>query len=319
LNQLLVILILIFTPTVGLSGQSFDRYKEEIFPTIETENNITYGKSTAVTGEEYELLLDLYHPASDTAKMRPLIIFIHGGGFQNGDKASKLSVRIATSMAKRGYVVANINYRLSPASVMVDSLKYFESLYRGVQDARASIRFLKKNSERFGVDRGHIFIMGSSAGAKIALHTAYMDQNEVPALIDTLVYGTLEYTNGEGGGLSRVSGVINCWGAMWDWHWIQKGDPPVFSVHGSNDRLVPVDSSFSYNGFKYGSTIIHQRAQELHIQSVLRIFKDSGHTLDNDYVRLDTAIDEASQWLQSQINGDSEIEIMNNNSSSGIH
>ena len=68
---------------------------------------------------------------------------------------------------------------------------------------------------------------------------------------------------------------------MWDWRWIQTGDVPVYCVHGTSDDTVPFDSSFSYHGFKYGSTIIHERALQLGIRTGLRLFYNTGHTLDN--------------------------------------
>jgi dienelactone hydrolase len=292
-----VILFMIYFIAASLRGQEFERYKDKVFSNVFITKDIKYGESISVMGRKDELLLDLYQPSNDTSQFRPVIIFIHGGGFQNGDKASGLCNRVGTSMAKRGYVVASINYRLSSPEILTDSLKYFEALYRGVQDAKASIRFFRKYYEKYKIDSNLVFVMGSSAGAKISLHTAYLNQYEVPSDIDTSKLGTIEGESGNPGYSSIPNGVVNCWGALWNLKWLQKGDVPVYSVHGTKDKLVPADSSFSYNGFKYGSILIQKRADDLKIVNGLRLFEGAGHTLDNDTTKQDIAIESVSDWL----------------------
>ena len=57
---------------------------------------------------------------------------------------------------------------------------------------------------------------------------AYMDEKEVPAGVDVHQWGTLEGNSGNEGYSSKVAGVMNAWGALIDYKWIQKGDPPLF-------------------------------------------------------------------------------------------
>ena len=57
------------------------------------------------------LLLDLYRPVR-APKPRPVVIFIHGGGFRSGSREDPQAVRIARGLASRGIVAASIDYRL---------------------------------------------------------------------------------------------------------------------------------------------------------------------------------------------------------------
>lgn len=279
-------------------GQGSQRYQSEIFTTYQLQSNLQYGQAVSVTGGTVNLLLDIYKPPStDTVTNRPLVIFIHGGGFQSGDKVSNFGTRVCGSFARRGYVVASINYRLSPGSYLTSDTAYFQALYRAIQDGKAAVRYFRRYGSDHGVDTSQVFVTGSSAGSKTALHMAFLTQEEVPAFINPGQIGTLEGVSGNPGHWSEVQGVINCWGALWDYRWINAGDVPVFCVHGTSDTTVPYDSSFSYHGFKYGSTIIHGRASNVGVSSGLRLFYNTGHTLDNNAAKQDSAIRDFAAWL----------------------
>ena len=84
-----------------------------MFSNIDSVLNIQYGSAVNIKGEEESLLLDVFMPPKeDTMKKRPLLIFIHGGGFQNNSKTGSYSSMVCTSFAKRGYVTSTIDYRL---------------------------------------------------------------------------------------------------------------------------------------------------------------------------------------------------------------
>ena len=301
-NACVILFIFIFQGFNNLLGQIPRRYESELFSSYQLQNNIQYGRAVNASGIAIDLMLDVYTPTGDTVTKRPLVIFIHGGGFKEGDKVSNFGTLVCGGLAKRGYVAASINYRLSTGAQLSDSTKYSEALYRAIQDGKAAVRFFRKFSTTYGIDSSQVFVTGSSAGSKTALHMAYLDQIEVPSFINTSQLGTLEGSSGNAGYSSRISGVINCWGALWDWKYIQAGDVPVYCVHGTEDSTVPYDSSFSYHGFKYGSTIIHERALQLGIRTGLRLFYNTGHTLDNSSAKQDSALKDYTKWLFTILN-----------------
>lgn len=107
------------------------------------------------------LHLDLYRQAG-VATPRPLIVFMHGGGWaysnpRAGAALVDLPVVLA-HLAERGYVVASIAYRLSGEAPFPAQL----------EDLQAAIRFLRGNAARFGIDGAQVGLWGMSAGAHLA-------------------------------------------------------------------------------------------------------------------------------------------------------
>jgi arylformamidase len=99
-------------------------------------------------------VLDIYAP--DDAKNLPVVFWIHGGGWQTGDKTSvQIKPRVLT---QRGFVFVSTNYRLLPHVEM-------EEL---IGDVAKSLGWVHKNIARYGGDPKRIFVMGHSAGAQLA-------------------------------------------------------------------------------------------------------------------------------------------------------
>lgn len=115
---------------------------------VKAELDLTYG-----TTAEQELKVDVYRPKSE-ARL-PACVLVHGGGWVGGDKERFRPLAIA--LAERGYVVANVEYRLAGVA------KY----PAGVQDCLLAARWLRANAERFGADPDRIGAWGGSAGGHI--------------------------------------------------------------------------------------------------------------------------------------------------------
>jgi predicted esterase len=293
--------------TTPLSAQQGERYKSDIFPQIDSITNVQYGEAVNLNNETEKLLLDIYMPQSDTEKKRPLLIGVHGGGFVNGNKSGGFQLSVCKTLAKKGYVATSIGYRLGVEKPRTNTA-YFEAMYRAVQDAKAAVRFFRKNAEKYGIDTSKIYVLGSSAGSMTVLQLAYMDQNEVPSQIDTKKMGTLEGTSGNAGFSSKVHGVVDCWGAMIDYKWINKGDVPLYCIHGTADSTVPYDASYAYHGFAYGSKILYERALSLGIPTGLRLFEKAGHNIGKENSAV--AMEDIISWLYDRVQNK---EIVTNN------
>ena len=272
------------------------RFKSVIFNTLDSITAIEYGRAVNIKGSSESLLMDLIFPQGDTMKKRPLVVFIHGGGFQNNSRKGSYSAMVCQGFAKRGYATATIDYRLGIENQKTEA-DYANALYRAQQDGRAAIRFLKKHATQYGIDTNQVFLTGSSAGSKTAMAIAYMDEAEVPAGINTEKWGPLEGTGGSEGNSSKVHGVLNAWGAMIDYNWIKKGDAPLFNTSGTMDKTVAFDSSFGYHGFKYGGYILYQHCLSLGIPTAWRPFYGAGHTLDNNKIKQDSCFQSMVEWL----------------------
>jgi acetyl esterase/lipase len=116
---------------------------------VRAELNIEYGRTP-----EQRLLLDVYRPKTGGDRL-PACVLVHGGGWTGGDKEKFTPLAIA--LAQRGYVVANIEYRLAGAA------RYPAA----VQDCVAAVRFVRENARRFGLDPERIGAWGGSAGGHL--------------------------------------------------------------------------------------------------------------------------------------------------------
>ena len=294
-----VLLLMFFFITLKIFAQGDLRYKADIFSKIDTLKDIQYGEALNLNNELEKLTLDIFMPNGDTSKKRPLVIGVHGGGFVNGNKSGGFQLTVGKALAKKGYVACSIHYRLGVAKPRTDTT-YFEAMYRAVQDAKSAVRFFRKNAEQYGIDTSKIYMIGGSAGSMTVLQMAYLDQYEIPSKFDIKNLGTLEGTSGNAGYSSKVHGVINCWGAMIDYKWINKGDVPLFNIHGTGDLTVPFDDSYNYHGFAYGSKILYERALSLGIPTGLRLFDKAGHPPVNKE-NTSIALQDITDWMYESV------------------
>ena len=106
-----------------------------------------------VDGHNYFQQLDLYLPPSAASRKLPLIVWIHGGAWRDGDKSDTP----ALTFAKAGYAVASLNYRLSDKA----------SFPAQINDCKAAIRWLRAHADDYGLDSKKIGAFGMSAGGHL--------------------------------------------------------------------------------------------------------------------------------------------------------
>jgi acetyl esterase/lipase len=122
---------------------------------------------TSIAGSTYKDLayaalssaqkLDLYIPTPGSGPF-PVIIMMHGGGFVMGDKADGIGLTGVDQLLVAGYAVASINYRLSG-----------EATYPAqIFDAKAAVRFLRANAEKYNLNPDKFGAWGASAGGNLA-------------------------------------------------------------------------------------------------------------------------------------------------------
>ncbi len=219
------------------------RYSTDTFTSVTTTSGIVYGSNITAGGTTQSLTMDIYQPAGDVATNRPLIIWAHGGSFIGGSSTDGDVVTLSQRFAKKGYVCVSINYRLGLTPF--DSVGAVKAVLRAVQDMKASIRFFYKDKltlNTYKIDTTNIFIGGSSAGAITALHLAYLNKpceiNAYVTPVDLAALGGLDGTSGNSGYSTKVKGVVNLCGALGVYGWLESGDIPFCSMHGTNDATV---------------------------------------------------------------------------------
>lgn len=283
-------IILIMFVFIGLKGEAQTRYIDDTyFSTVQIDSVIPFGSSLTYTLTTQTLYLDVYQPpVSDTVSARPLIIWIHGGGYTSGSRTDDHIVLWCNEFARRGYVSASIDYRLG----IGNPDGKLKAIYRSVQDAKAAIRFFRANPSLYKIDVNKIVLAGSSVGAFTAIHTAYWDTDELPSAIDTLDLGNLEGGSGNSGYPSHPNAVVNFWGAIKDTTWIDTGEPMIVSCAGTLDSVVYPESHTWSSGDEHGSIVIDRVAKSKNIADTLRMFIGAKHTLAG----LGTGADQVARW-----------------------
>jgi acetyl esterase/lipase len=127
---------------------------------VRVEKNITYA-NPQVDGVVQSLKLDIYIPQGVSGNM-PGLVYIHGGGWMEGSKSSCPG----KTLAKGGYVVACIDYRL----VGIDGDCSKDSIFpAAVQDVKSAVRWLRQNARSYSINPDKIGLIGDSSGGHLAV------------------------------------------------------------------------------------------------------------------------------------------------------
>lgn len=237
----------------------------------------TYRDVPYVTGGHERQKLDLYAPA--TGRKRPLLVWIHGGGWEQGNKKECP----ALGMVGRGYIVASINYRLSQHAIFPAQ----------IEDCKSAIRWLRAHAEEYGIDPERIGVWGASAGGHLCAllgttaHTKQFDKGEnldqsssVQCVIDW--FGPTDFLRWgnksiftvtdpksplyklfggplpENDALAKTAGPVN---------FVQKDAAPFLIMHGDKDSLVPLQQSEE----------LHEALKTAGVESTLDVLAGSNH------------------------------------------
>ena len=304
-------------------AQCGNRYQSEIFDqaSIAVTQDVQYGSNVAINGQTKLLKFDFYESLDDNAPMRPLIIWAHGGTFIGGNENSGDIVDLCEAFTKRGYVNASINYRLLTIADATGSFLtgnppieelFINEVVKAVADMKAAVRYFRKDAATdniYRIDPNQIYVGGASAGAFLALHTAYLDTEDGLELFqaaDILSIlnenGGIEGDSGNDGYPSNVSGAINLCGALGSVDFMQAGEEPVVSIHGDADQTVPYGTDFARAaGFDImevaGSQSIQQKADDLGITNALWTIPGADHMAHANGSNFPTTVQFVSDFL----------------------
>jgi acetyl esterase/lipase len=177
------------------------------------------------------------------------VIVVHGGGWRSGERGDFPSWD--AWLADEGYVVFDIDYRLSPPPSWRDA----------PSDVACAVGWVKENAARYGVDPERVVLMGRSAGGHLALLTAYKEGRAATApgcaardVRDTGVAAVVAFypptdlsrlsSMGYLAGMDRFLGgspgtVPERYRHLSPVSHVDPGDPPTFLAYGGADRIVP--------------------------------------------------------------------------------
>lgn len=264
-----------------LWAQQAKRFIDPVFSRIRVTRGVQYGSNVNFTQAPVNLYMDVYEPDGDTMQKRPVIILIHAGSFLSpsiagaafgktpiGTRVDSGIVALCKEFARRGYVAISADHRVGwNAQATTQEARaqgIIQAVWRAIQDGRALVRFLRKDAataNQFRIDPNRIVMGGSSSGAYVGLHVAYLNQpleldkpkfklsNGAP-FVDTTAPGmdrgsspnAFEGGSGNPGYPSTIQAVLNLGGALGDTSFIQNEGIPVISLHGVQDPTTPYTS-----------------------------------------------------------------------------
>jgi acetyl esterase/lipase len=159
---------LFFSQDLPLRPAKAPAVKSTLLPEIATvSENIVY--KTGRKGQP--LALDIYTPKNSTGEKLPVLIYVHGGGWVEGDKVVNADNYLETTVKKlidKQYAVISINYTL-----LSDSIHFPLPL----EDTKDAVRWVRKNAEKYNLDANNIGLFGASAGAHLSMMAAYTPDN----------------------------------------------------------------------------------------------------------------------------------------------
>lgn len=206
--------------------------------------NITYATASGI-----ECKLDVYRPGGAVSPA-PTVIFIHGGGWVVGSKES--AVLHILPYLEMGFAVVNVEYRLAKVALAPAA----------VEDVRRALRWVWMNAKTYAFDTTKIVVTGGSAGGHLALMCGMLDASagfdqttgwdpvavspKVAAIVNwygiTDVADLLEgpnyqqYATAWFGSLPNRKELAKSVSPL---TYVRKNTPPIFTVHGDADQLVP--------------------------------------------------------------------------------
>ncbi|MEL6733676.1 MAG: alpha/beta hydrolase [Bacteroidota bacterium] len=274
MNQTTYTWIFILLIALPLSARSQTRYIDDLFSEIHI-STLTYAEK-----EGEVLQLDVYAPQHDTLQKRPVLFWVHGGGFYTGQRDSEPEVKWMKAFAKKGYVAIAISYRLlrkgTKEGFGCDCPR--EAKIRAFKEAAAdlmdAILYIQKQAATYQIDPNQILIGGSSAGAETVLSAAYMRNiffQDQPQYLDL-----------------KFAGMISLAGAMVDVRHLTKENAiPTIMFHGTDDDLVPYATAPHHycppekTGYLWldGSQTIAQKLESLDTSYFLYTFHGAKHEI----------------------------------------
>lgn len=223
---------------------------------VSVERDIPYAGTT-----NPRQTLDLFLPTKRNTEKLPVVVFIHGGGWSRGDK-SEGSAALQLLAATGDYAGVSVGYRLSGEAIWPAQ----------IHDVKAALRWVRAAAPQHGLDPAHIGVWGPSAGGHLALvagltggvkelegdlglHTGvdsrvacvvnYYGITDIPGLIGQP--SSIDRTADDAIEAKLLGGPIlqntKRAKAASPVTYITPDDPPVLTIHGDKDLVVPFDQA----------------------------------------------------------------------------
>jgi acetyl esterase/lipase len=239
----------------------------------EVHTNIVYH-----IANNYEAKLDVYLPPRQSTQPTPVVVVIHGGGWIAGTKEER--VFEVLPYLQMGFAAVNVEYRMAQVSLAPAA----------VEDCRCALHWVFANAKRFNFDPTRVVLQGGSAGGHLVLTTGMLTpaagfDHECPSGGENVWSGNATTDNDP-----KVAAIVNWFGisdvvdelhganakgyaVMWlgdqpnadevakrvsPINYVNKNNPPIITIHGDKDALVPYQQSVRLHKALDAAGVINQ-------------------------------------------------------------
>ena len=181
---------------------------------------------------------------------RPAVVFIHGGGWKQGNP--EMMLPLARYFATRGAVGVSVQYRLAKE-------RGGTTIYDCLADGKSAMRYIRTNAAKMGIDPNQIALVGESAGGHLAAAVGILNEWDDPKddsnvscvpnamvllnpVVDMTTVPWLKDIPGFVGGSSSETPEDRLKG-MSPILQIRKNLPPTLLMHGTGDKIVPFEQA----------------------------------------------------------------------------
>lgn len=244
---------------------------------------------------EVQVKADFYPPLVRPAGPAPFVLVVHGGGWTGGRKEDMAEICRALSQA--GVASATVQYRLAPRHRWPAQ----------IEDVQAAVRYFRSNAAKYGIDGERMGAIGASAGGHLSLllgtvETLERDTRDFPGVSSRVqavvnIFGPTDLANDfdlniagfvsmsvmgvaydpEGAVVRQFSPVTH----------VTAASAPVFTIHGEEDRLVPVEQARR----------LDRALRAAGVEHVMRLIPGMGHEISQENAEARQAIQDSAAFL----------------------
>jgi acetyl esterase/lipase len=240
-------------------------------------HNLAYGRGGP---QGRSLFLSLY-ARTDPSERRPMVVFVHGGGWAGGDPWTH--IRHAHALAAQGFVTATITYRLAAEAVWPAS----------IEDVTTAVQWLKQHAATFGGDPGRVAVAGGSAGGHLSAMVA-LTTEEVQAAVLFYPAVDLEALAWEANAELHAV-VVDYFGdqrhAASPVNHVHAGAPPILTLTGALDQLTTAADIERF----------HKLLDDAGVTNTLVVLDDADHGFDLVLQHWQETFDVLAQFLRQAL------------------
>lgn len=254
---------------------------------VTTVSGIQYRNVSDYKGLSASLAFDLYRRTSTPAVPQPVVILIHGGGYNasSADRTQSYIVSLGNELAARGFQALAIDYRLRATADRTTDATQLPALRDAAADALEAVKYVRANAGTYGWDPNAIFVLGGSAGGRIAAWLAVRESGDQGGLSTADPKSTTTPASSVASDASAVydrSGMVASavlFGGpemSFRAYTVNSSDLPCIMIHGTYDGNTDQTGSID----TYGSVDLYNQLISAGVPAELHFLNGYGHQFD---------------------------------------